>query len=266
MYSAAGRSNAPASNQLSCAQSVLGIMGRCGRVTGSFRALPAGRPVNGTARRLIQVPIAARFGKGGPRGPRPRPPRWLGPHGFDNPSRFRDHGRTAGEFRSLRSGMKANVSVPNERRRSRSLACVVAVCGAIGLMAGCASEPESHLVSAPPPPPPSTQPATVYTTAPAYPYATTTTTAPATVAAVPSPTGASSIVVMQAPPAAQQEVPTPRPSRDHVWIPGNWSWKSDHYEWTAGHWEIPPREGAVWVPPRWQPEGSSFRFYEGYWD
>ena len=71
---------------------------------------------------------------------------------------------------------------------------------------------------------------------------------------------------MQAPPQAQQEVPTARPSRDHVWVPGYWAWRTDRYEWTAGHWEIPPRAGAVWVPPRCQPEGTSWRFYEGYWD
>lgn len=162
--------------------------------------------------------------------------------------------------------MKRIVPVFHELRRTRSLVCALAVCGAIGFFAGCASEPESHVVSAPPPPPPGTAPAaTVYTT-PAPAYSAPAYSAPATVAAVPSPTGASSIVVMQAPPAAQQEVPTARPSSEHVWIPGYWSWRADHYEWTAGHWEIPPRSGAVWVPPRWQPEGSSWRFYEGYWD
>jgi hypothetical protein len=86
------------------------------------------------------------------------------------------------------------------------------------------------------------------------------------VATVPTPVGASSIVVMQAPPAAQQEVPTARPSADHVWVAGYWTWRNNQYQWMAGHWEIPPRGGAVWVPPRWQPEGTSWRFYEGYWD
>jgi hypothetical protein len=71
---------------------------------------------------------------------------------------------------------------------------------------------------------------------------------------------------MQQPPTAQQEVPLPRPSRDHVWVAGYWSWQNNQYQWMAGHWEIPPRSGAVWVPPRWQPEGTSYRFYEGYWD
>ena len=101
--------------------------------------------------------------------------------------------------------------------------------------------------------------------------ATTATTTPVVtpngiVAAVPTPVGASSIVVMQAPPAAQQEVPSARPTRDHVWVSGYWSWRNSRYEWSPGHWEVPPRSGAVWVPPRWQPEGTSFRFYEGYWD
>jgi hypothetical protein len=72
--------------------------------------------------------------------------------------------------------------------------------------------------------------------------------------------------VMQAPPALQQEVPTPRPSSSHTWVPGFWTWKNNQYQWMAGHWQIPPRTGAVWVPPRWAPEGNSWRFYEGYWD
>jgi len=71
---------------------------------------------------------------------------------------------------------------------------------------------------------------------------------------------------MQAPPAAQQEIPSARPTRDHVWVAGFWTWRNNQYEWMGGHWEIPPRAGAVWVPPRWQPEGTSWRFYEGYWD
>lgn len=109
--------------------------------------------------------------------------------------------------------------------------------------------------------------ATVYTTpAPAPTTATITTPSGTYSVPVPSPVGASSVVVMQAPPQAQQEVPSARPTRDHVWVSGYWSWRTSRYEWQAGHWEIPPRVGAVWTPPRWQPEGSSWRFYEGYWD
>lgn len=157
--------------------------------------------------------------------------------------------------------------------KKSSVARLALFAGAIGLFAGCASEPYSHVVSAPPPPPPAATAPVVYTT-PAQPAQTTvpvvaqTPNGPVTVgsATVPSPVGASSVVVMQAPPAAQQEVPSVRPSADHVWVAGYWSWKNNQYQWMAGHWEVPPTRGAVWVPPRWQPEGTSWRFYEGYWD
>ena len=163
---------------------------------------------------------------------------------MENPILRRPSGRTGVRIGSLRPSMKTKISV------------LLATCGVAGFFAGCASEPQSHVVSAPPPlPPTSTAPAVVYS-APSAPAAV----------AVPSPVGASSIVVMQAPPAAQQEIPTARPSNSHVWVAGYWSWRNNQYEWMAGHWEVPPRGGAVWVPPRWQPEGSSWRFYEGYWD
>lgn len=161
--------------------------------------------------------------------------------------------------------MKTKFAARDRAGRIRRALVSVAACGTFAFLSGCASEPESHVVSAPPPAPPTGAATAVYSTPTSTVY-----TAPApaigTTVAVPSPVGGSSIVVMQAPPAAQQEVPTPRPSRDHVWVAGYWSWKSDHYQWLAGHWEIPPRVGAVWVPPRWQPEGTSWRFYEGYWD
>jgi len=134
---------------------------------------------------------------------------------------------------------------------------VISICGTLGFFAGCATEPQSHVVSAPPPMPPAqAQAASVVYSAPAAPVAY----------AMPSPTGASSIVVMQAPPVAQQEVPSVRPSTSHVWMAGYWTWRNSRYEWVAGHWEVPPRNGAVWVPPRWQPEGTSWRFHEGFWE
>ncbi len=150
--------------------------------------------------------------------------------------------------------MKTNVPPRADGLKMPSLA-MFTLCGAIGFLAGCASEPTSVVVSAPPPPPPATVP--VYTAAPVQP-------APAIVA-VPTPSG-NSVVVMQAPPVAQQEVPTARPSNTHAWVAGYWTWRSNQYQWMAGHWEVPPRSGATWIPPRWDREGSSYRFYEGYWE
>jgi len=74
------------------------------------------------------------------------------------------------------------------------------------------------------------------------------------------------IIVAQAPPSLQAEVVLARPSPDHVWIAGYWTWRDSRYEWMAGHWELPPHSNSAWVAPRWEPENGSFRFYEGYWN
>lgn len=201
-------------------------------------------------------------------------------HGVGNPVSGKPGGRTERRNGSLPWGMKT-INFARSAGEGRPAFALLVACGAIGLFAGCASEPSSVLVSAPPPPPPSSTQATVYSTPAPTVYSTPaptvySTPAPVTqpvpvattqtVTTVPSPTGASSIIVMQAPPAAQQEIPSPRPTRDHVWVAGYWTWRDNQYQWMAGHWEVPPRAAAVWVPPRWQPEGTSWRFYEGYWE
>ncbi len=146
-------------------------------------------------------------------------------------------------------------------RAVRQLSPVFACCGALGLLVGCVTEPDSHVVSAPPPPAPTS--AVMVTTTTATPavvvanpaYVTTSTATPAV----------STIIVTQAPPAMQQEVVLAQPSSQHVWVAGYWTWRNERYEWMAGHWELPPNSGSVWVTPRWEREGNAYKFYEGYW-
>jgi len=132
--------------------------------------------------------------------------------------------------------------------------------GILGLLAGCTSAPESHLVSAPPPSSPTK---TVVTT--------TTTSAPLAVpdngnATTQTPMPVVSTIITQAPPALQQEVAQAQPSSDHVWLAGYWTWRNDRYEWMAGHWELPPSSSARWVAPRWEQQGNAYKFTEGYWN
>jgi len=145
--------------------------------------------------------------------------------------------------------MKTKTLTPIAAPLHRLLAAALALCGMAAVLGGCASEPESHVVSAPPPGAP-----------------VVTTTGQPAVYATPAPSTQSTIIVTQAPPALQQEVVSARPSSDHVWVGGYWTWRNSRYEWVSGHWTVPPRSGASWVPPRWEPEGGSYRFYEGYWD
>ena len=137
---------------------------------------------------------------------------------------------------------------------------LVILCSALAFLGGCASnEPDSHLVTAPPPPAPGMAPA------PAQVVVVTQQPQQA-VAVVATPT-VNSYVVMQAPPAPQPPEAIPeRPSSQHVWVAGYWTWQNNRYAWMAGHWEVPPYSNAKWTNPRWEPEGGAFRFYEGYWN
>jgi hypothetical protein len=148
------------------------------------------------------------------------------------------------------------------------LAPFLVCCGVLGLLAGCATEPESHVVSAPPPPTPTRAVMTTTTTS-----TPVTTTTPVVVVGNPgyattsnSPQVVSTTVVTQAPPALQQEFVLAQPTPQHRWLAGYWTWRNDRYEWMAGHWEIPPSPSSVWVTPRWEQQGNAYKFSEGYWN
>lgn len=137
-----------------------------------------------------------------------------------------------------------------------------ALVGGLAFLAGCTSRPVSHVLSAPPPPSPTTTQTVV-----AQPPQQVIVTPQQQVVTTVSPAGASaSYVVLQAPPAPQapQAIPS-RPSAQHVWIDGYWTWQNNRYEWMAGHWDVPPFQGAKWQNPRVESEAGAFRFYEGRW-
>lgn len=158
--------------------------------------------------------------------------------------------------------MKTISPALQKNNRPMPLTPLLTLCGAIALMAGCASEPASHLVSAPPP----SAPTTAYATTPGPTTTTQTTQTTPTGTVVTTQSQPSTIVVTQAPPALQTEATLAQPSSAHVWIPGYWTWRSNQYQWMAGRWEMPPYAGAKWMTPRWQTESGAYRFYEGYWN
>lgn len=85
-----------------------------------------------------------------------------------------------------------------------------------------------------------------------------------TTATNPPPDTRSSLVTT-APPAPRPEVRSAQPSRNHVWVPGYWRLNGNQYEWTSGHWEVPPYAGAVWVAPDWQETRGVSRYLGGHW-
>ena len=71
---------------------------------------------------------------------------------------------------------------------------------------------------------------------------------------------------LPAPPEPLMAEPsTPAPSQDHFWIPGQWSYVNNDYQWRAGYWTMGYPDW-VWVADRyvWTPMGCIYR--AGYWD
>lgn len=162
--------------------------------------------------------------------------------------------------------MKSNVSVihPPGISAPAPLRLVTAFvwCGALALLAGCASHPGAHVVSAPPPAPPDsalapTASSPVTATFPAVEirnldFARITSTRSAAAPSLP-------------PTVLLHEIRPDQPSWRHVWIGGHWTWSSDAYAWMAGHWELPPEVDAVWTAPRWENFGRFYEFHDGFW-
>jgi hypothetical protein len=79
-------------------------------------------------------------------------------------------------------------------------------------------------------------------------------------------TATEEVTYLAPPPAAPVEAaPPPQPSKNHVYVPGCWMWRDDHYVWRPGYW-LECRSNWVWVPAHyvWSPCG--YVFVEGYWD
>jgi hypothetical protein len=80
------------------------------------------------------------------------------------------------------------------------------------------------------------------------------------------PPGAGEGVCVPFPPPAPkvEEIP-PRPTDDHVFIDGQWSWQTRRWVWVAGGWVVPP-PGASYA--KWKIErlnNGAIAYYQGHW-
>lgn len=161
--------------------------------------------------------------------------------------------------------MQTKSSVFPVMKRYFSSGSLILLGSAFVLMAGCASEPKSYILSAPPPPAPTVvavSPAVVTTTQTTQ----TTQTTPEGTTVTTRTQPVSTVTVTQAPPTPRSELISAQPTSAHAWVPGSWTWANSQYQWKAGRWEVPPFANAKWVAPRWESESGGFRFYEGHWN
>jgi hypothetical protein len=56
-----------------------------------------------------------------------------------------------------------------------------------------------------------------------------------------------------------------QPSREHIWIGGDWLWIGGRYEWREGHWER-PRAGNRWREGFWQNTRRGYKWHPGHWE
>ena len=182
---------------------------------------------------------------------------------------YLEHPMAQGLFSAYSEAMKktilSHVSPPASARAARPLMPIFACFGVLALFAGCTTEPDSHVVSAPPPPTPTSLVTTTMTTTTPVAVVTPAVVVGNTAYATQTPV-VSTTVVTQAPPTLQQEVVLAQPSPQHVWIAGYWTWRNEQYQWMAGNWVLPPNSGSVWVAPRWEKQGNAYKFSEGYWN
>ena len=74
------------------------------------------------------------------------------------------------------------------------------------------------------------------------------------------------IAYLPEPPASLDQGPSiASPGDSHFYVPGNWHFQNDRYQWRSGHWQ-PVVKNWIWVPSRyvWTPSGCIYQ--SGYWD
>lgn len=67
------------------------------------------------------------------------------------------------------------------------------------------------------------------------------------------------------PPPAVAEVVTMAPAVNALWVPGYWDYNGTGYNWSSGHWEIPPPESSTYIAAHWETRGGAYVFVRGYW-
>jgi hypothetical protein len=71
-------------------------------------------------------------------------------------------------------------------------------------------------------------------------------------------------VVKEAPPKEIEEVITPSPGPEYVWIKGGWRWH-DRWVWNSGRWVGRPHPHATWVSERWESRPHGWVHVRGHW-
>ena len=72
-------------------------------------------------------------------------------------------------------------------------------------------------------------------------------------------------IYVTARPIAPKIAKPKQPSPAHVWVEEDWNTREGKYEYSGGHWKLPPHPGWVWVPGRWIHDNKGWQWIQGRW-
>ncbi|MEO7094474.1 MAG: YXWGXW repeat-containing protein [Polyangiales bacterium] len=80
-----------------------------------------------------------------------------------------------------------------------------------------------------------------------------------------APGAGEGVCVPYPPPAPKAEEIPERPTDDHVYVDGQWSWQTRRWVWVPGGWVVPPPGAsyAQWKTERLQ--NGAIAYYQGHW-
>jgi len=59
--------------------------------------------------------------------------------------------------------------------------------------------------------------------------------------------------------------PPPAPSRNHIWVEGEWEERGGRYVYKPGYWVVPPHRHARWAPGHWRHFHGGWGWVPGHW-
>lgn len=71
--------------------------------------------------------------------------------------------------------------------------------------------------------------------------------------------------IVPVPPRKPDILAPERPSKNHIWVPGEWAREDDAWAWQEGRWREPPEKDASWLAGHWRFEADRWHWMPSHW-
>ncbi len=66
-------------------------------------------------------------------------------------------------------------------------------------------------------------------------------------------------------PAAKSEKVSKAPNSNSSWVPGDYYWDGNDWQWSDGYWVDNPWSDVLWIPGHWSDRWWGYTWVPGYW-